>query len=171
MHTEGRLGDSSDGSRSPDGSSYTVDVWSSDSASSDSESEEENLASPKISCDVSERKKTYKTKCARLQRPHCLERKAKLAFFFSLSAVYLTGIWYFLREEAVLKIDLLGKGLTQGISGDRGSPWWAPLNVTSRIDHTFTPGLTSFVLFMQCPVKRSFLIVAFISEGACKGGL
>ena len=28
----------------------------------------------------------------------------------------------FSREEAVLKTDLLGKGLTQGISGERGSP-------------------------------------------------
>ena len=48
-------------------------------------------------------------------------------FFFSLFAVYSTEIWHFSREKAVLKINLLGKRLTQGISGDRGSPWWAPV--------------------------------------------
>ena len=44
----------------------------------------------------------------RLRIPHRLERKAKLAIFS--------------REEGVLKIDLLAKGLTRGIGGDRGSP-------------------------------------------------
>ena len=45
--------------------------------------------------------------------------------FFLLFAVYSTEVWYFSWGEAFLKIDLLGKDLTQGISGERGSPWWA----------------------------------------------
>ena len=44
----------------------------------------------------------------RLRIHQSLERKAKLAIFS--------------RDEGVLKIDLLGKGLTRGIGGDRGSP-------------------------------------------------
>ena len=54
-----------------------------------------------------------------------LRRKAKLAVFL-LFVVYSKEIWYFSREEAILKIDLLGKGLTQEISEDSGFPWWAP---------------------------------------------
>ena len=42
-------------------------------------------------------------------------------FFFPLFAVYSTEMWHFSREKAVPKINLLWKGLTQGISGDRGS--------------------------------------------------
>ena len=44
------------------------------------------------------------------------------AIFFSLFAVSQQKYDTFHgQEEAVLKIDLLGKGLTQGIRGDRGS--------------------------------------------------
>ena len=53
-------------------------------------------------------KKPTKRNVPRLQRPHSLERKAKLTIFS--------------REEGVLKIDLLAKGLTRRIGGDRGSP-------------------------------------------------
>ena len=35
---------------------------------------------------------------------------------------YSTDIWWFSQEGVILKIDLLGKGLTQGIRGDKGSP-------------------------------------------------
>ena len=62
-----------------------VDVSSSEySASSDSESEEENLASQKTSCDRVERNKPAKRNVPRLRRPHSLERKAKLAIFFTV---------------------------------------------------------------------------------------
>ena len=47
-----------------------------------------------------------------------LGSRLSLPFFFSLFAVYSTEVCYFSRKEAVLKIDLHGKG----ISGDRGSP-------------------------------------------------
>ena len=43
-------------------------------------------------------------------------------FFFSAFRGLLNRNDTFSRENAVLKINLLGKGLTQGISGDRSSP-------------------------------------------------
>ena len=62
------------------------------SESSSGKSKEENLASQKTSWDGGKGENLQNEMLARLRIPHSLERKAKLAFFFSLSAVYLTGI-------------------------------------------------------------------------------
>ena len=46
---------------------------------------------------------------------------------FSRRHTKLTEIWHFSGKRAVLFINLLGKGLTQEINGDRSSNWWAPV--------------------------------------------
>ena len=56
----------------------------------------------------------------RLRRPHSLKKKAKLAIFVIVRDLLNRNM--ILREEAVLKIDLLGKELTPGITGDRSAP-------------------------------------------------
>ena len=65
-----------------------------------------------------------------LERVYCLRHIPPWASTFSTLAI---GKIRFMRErdsfrakKAVLKIELLGKGLTQEINGDRGSYWWAP---------------------------------------------
>ena len=66
----------------------TVDVWSSEnSGSSDSESEEENLASQKTSCGLTKGVKGENLQNEMMSRPRrlrSLERKAKLAIFFTV---------------------------------------------------------------------------------------
>ena len=93
--------------------------------------EEEKLASQKPSCDGGERRKPTKRNAATTTKTSQPRKKSTVSNFFSLFAVYSTAIWYFSREEAVLKIDLLGKWLTRGISEDRSSPCWAPGWVTN----------------------------------------
>ena len=65
---------------------------------------------------------------------------------FSLLAIgkirFIRRTWFFSREKAVLKIKLLGKGLTQEISGDRCSYWWAP-PFRSRFPLSHTQSLRS----------------------------
>ena len=55
----------------------------------------------------------------------------RIAFVRSLSNIHtrLTEIWHFCGKQAVLFINLLGKGLTHEINGDGGSIWWAPAYV------------------------------------------
>ena len=85
--SEERLDDSSDGS------SDTVDVSSSEnSASFDSESEEENLANQKTSCGGGEMRKPAKRNAATATNTSQPRKESKVSNFFSLFAVYLTGI-------------------------------------------------------------------------------
>ena len=122
MHTI-RLGIARRDHDSSDESSDMVDVSSSEnSASSDNESEDD-LASQKTSCDGGETKKPAKRNAATTTKTSQPRKKSKVSNLLHCSRFTRLG---FLQEEAVLKIDLLGKGLIQGINGDIGSPWWAP---------------------------------------------
>ena len=76
---ENRLDDLSDES------SDTVDVSSSEySASSDSESEEENLASQKTSCDGGEKRKPAKQNAATTMKTSQPRKKSKVSNFFTV---------------------------------------------------------------------------------------
>ena len=118
MHTI-RLGIARRDHDSSDESSDMVDVSSSEnSASSDNESEDD-LASQKTSCDGGETKKPAKRNAATTTKTSQPRKKSKVSNLLHCSRFTRLG---FLQEEAVLKIDLLGKGLIQGINGDIGSP-------------------------------------------------
>ena len=76
------------------------------------------------------KEKTCKTKCCHDYKDLTASKKKKLSWhFFHCSRFTQQKYDTFSRREAVLKIDLLGKGLTQGISGDIASPWTAPLSL------------------------------------------
>ena len=74
---------------SSDESSDMVDVSSSEkSASSDSESEEENLANQKTSCGGGEMRKPAKRNAATATKTSQPRKENKVSNFFSLFAVY-----------------------------------------------------------------------------------
>ena len=67
-----------------DESADTVDFPSGENSASSDRSEEESLASQKTFCDGGERKPAKRKCCHDYEGPHSLERKAKLAIFFTV---------------------------------------------------------------------------------------
>ena len=86
---------------SPDESSDTVDVSSSKyGASFDSDSEEENLASQKIALATAVKGENLQNEMLpRLRRPHSLERKAKLAVFFTVRGLLNRNVILFVGRS------------------------------------------------------------------------